>query len=256
MKKYECRCNKGKEHHCTHESDGRKPTICCVAGDGSCDWQEVENPESLPKLTVEALKERGIEWPEWSKSAVVDPNGIGYFCVYVNPDPRVNCWAYKDFFTDPNSGEFFEAIPGKWDASDWTNSLIARPIIIKSDLPEWCKAGALIHNKAWGFARIVAICGNHQSVEVHWMSGGTGCPAIANCKPAHVRPWTFEEAPGFIKVRAIESGKELALHLVYSKSMQSHAYWFGYPEIITIEGIAEHYLQLDGSPCGVLEMVE
>lgn len=252
MKKYECRCNKGKEHHCTHESDGRKPTICCVAGDGSCDWQEVENPESLPKLTAEALAKRGIEWPEQAICAVVTDEGTGLFCKkkpMLSDDEEY--WMAR--VVDWNCA----LIPGTWDASDWRNSLIYRKIGMEGIIDFAgirAKVGDWIHHKGWGFARIVAICGDHQSVEVHYLSGGTGMPIISNCKPVRVRPWTDETVPAVpfgVRRKDVTWQKTTVLS---NDSSAVHVY--GREYAVTYSTLMEEYELLDGSPCGVLEIVE
>lgn len=194
---------------------------------------QLEKAEQLPKLTVEALKERGIEWPEWAKYAYSMNNGCGVFSEN-DPFSCIEDWSFH-----PPAD-----IPGKWAPDGY----IERPVI----LPEWCKVGAWVHVYPGGFGRIDEIQGDW--VKCTAEKGFLNFSFDDDVKPARVRPWTFEEAPGFIKVRSIEGGHRLALHLVFNHKTNSHVYWFGCPETLTLYGLSENYEQLDGSPCGVLEV--
>lgn len=94
-----------------------------------------------PKLTAEELERRGIEWPEGAFIAVVSENGCASFGIYYH-NVSIASGFDEGFFGICNSKykkiAKWTDIPGKWDASDWKNSLIRRPEK-KETLPDWRK---------------------------------------------------------------------------------------------------------------------
>lgn len=241
------------------------------------DWQNslVERPAiKLPKLTLEALAEYNIEWPEGARYAAV--NGGGELCAkgvarfYENkPDRTAVAWF------DPVKQSQAWPIPGVWDASDWTESVIERPAV-KPKVPEWCVVGAWVwwsgnEELAFleGFGKIIEINSADGSVLIEFP--GTGGDKVwsdaAKCVEARVRPWTFEEAPEHLKVKIKAktnarypedkwAGHEEYLILMWCSrgwQYQSHFEKIKFP---TFENVVNDYEMFDGSPCGVLEVVK
>ncbi len=94
----------------------------------------------LPKLTAEVFNRH--DCPEWAKYAAVNRNNTAsWFNDKPIYDGNKSClWLCKE---TPYYAAV-ETIPGVWDASDWQNSLIERPVK-ETILPNWCKVGE------WGF---------------------------------------------------------------------------------------------------------
>lgn len=70
-------------------------------------------------------------------------------------------------------------------------------------------------------------------------------------QPARVRPWTFEEAPLEFKT------KDDVFILLYIQDKQEWGYWAKKEcEEYTLAEVAKEQIQIDGSPCGVLEVAE
>lgn len=252
MKKFECKKHDCPYKRCYVELDDNRIARCLSGWTDNPQWNELlEKSEQLPKLTVEALAERGIEWPEWAKYAAVDSD------------------RYAHFFRG-NKRPYFsvELIPGQWDNSDWQNSLIKRPEVVKqnltTELPEWCKFGAWVYSAALRteFARITGPGKTSETLSAVTAEGfkcivlvdkqAISCGAT---KPARVRPWTFGEAPESVKTAENSEYLECCWHLNgICKGEPSFFCWKD--NFISASKMAETMTQLDGSPCGVLEVVE
>lgn len=90
----------------------------------------------LPKLTVEVFDRP--DCPEWAKYAAVDEDGKARFHAeepFVPTKFNVPGWC---------SGGNDSFIRGEFDAANWQNSLIERPVK-KPELPEWCKVGDFVY---------------------------------------------------------------------------------------------------------------
>ena len=136
----EWKCNGCEQHH--EIKSENHPQYCIDFGIANYhNWCEM-NEGKLPKLTAEELEKRGIKWPEWADGAVVHSDESASF--YCNETINVLYTpGYKaDWYVDGIAGKF-ENIPGKWDASDWKNSLIKRPEK-QTVIPDWCKVGAWV----------------------------------------------------------------------------------------------------------------
>ncbi len=336
MKTYKC---KGCYKRCEARidlPDGQVPEVCLLGGDAS--WQKIEESdrsdtaelpekEPLPKLTVESLAERGIEWPEKARYAAV--NGGGELCAssmarfYENkPGHTAVAWF------DPVKQWQAWPIPGKWDASDWTNSLIERPAVVKAKLPEWCRVGVHVdgyckemriekisdegvllvevgidHHNCMP-ATFESLKNNFKPVYKksvpeetpekelpEWCQVGAWCRNldigwygvirqidderlavtipdhlidgearydwwnVAKVIPARVRPWMFEEAPPFVKTMENSDYQACCWYLNGSHG-EKVSYWCRVDNIITTDEMAQKFTQLNGLPCGVLEVVE
>ncbi len=130
--------------------------------------------------------------------------------------------------------------------------------------PEWCKVGAWVWSAALRseFARITGPGTNAVNMAAITCEGfeclvlvdeqAVSCEAT---KPARVRPWTFEEAPESVKTAENSEYLECCWHLNgIFKGEPSFFCWKD--NFISASKMAETMTQLDGSPCGVLEIVE
>lgn len=236
------------------------------SGQNRCQWNEIDDG-SLPKLTADALAERGIEWPEWATCAVVDTDELAHFfggdIAPLYAEDEEPFWWFSDK-RDGSSGVV--KIPGRWDASDWRNSKIPRPKddCKKQELPEWCKAGAWVFEVTQNkFHRIKALDSFDGRPAVRWDDrddGYIGSCTIEHLRPARLRPWTFEEDPVLVKTKNSIEFFPACWHLG-RVTKENEATFFSsniYSSIceITASEIAEKCVQLDGSPCGVLEVME
>lgn len=194
--------------------------------------EPLENIEQLPKLTAEVFDHP--DCPAWATAAVVSSCGTGY-------------WVDGDFETG------HKEIPGQFDFSNWKNSQINRP----AKLPEWCKVGEWVWNSRNGFGKIVEIVqearGAMPKVE---FQGGCGPQRVSELKPARVRPWTFEEAPKAVKV--IIGGVKQMIYLCseVSGGPSCNYYAMNDRDLLNCEWLAKNATQLNGKPCGTLEVVK
>ena len=150
---------------------------------------------------------------------------------------------------------FFDGILGqdqcftgsKIVASNW-QPVIQRPE--KKTLPDWCKVGAWVWNAEFGFGRVVNP--HLLAVSIDWVKSGMRGGALPEqLALARVRPWTFEEALLEFKT------KDDVFILLYIQDKQEWGYWAKKEcEEYTIAEVAKEQIQIDGSPCGVLEVAE
>jgi hypothetical protein len=200
------------------------------------------------KLTAEVFNRP--ECPEWACYAVVDIDGNG--------------WYFEQQPIRMSEGRWTSAYQCRrqvitcavFDAEDWQNSLIKRP----SKLPEWAEVGGHVYDDRNGYGKIVS--GSVKSCYIEF-DGGAGDfvpEAFAELKQARLRPWTFEEAPEYLKVKD-KGGNDYIIGLM-SHDVHHWGYFMQGPctkpcgVFVTLDKIAENYTQLDGSPCGVLEHLE
>jgi hypothetical protein len=247
MSKWQCeKC--GSKSPCVlefiDEDDGFNPTHCPVDGASEIDgpeWKPVEpvtNCNQLPKLTAEVFDRP--DCPEWAEWAAVDEDGEAIFFEKMPYTATKICGCFSRDCKD-------ETIPGKFDASDWQNSLIERPE--KTTLPEWCKPGAWLWVKsAESYEQIEEIEGrNIICGTIFFEVGAIGKTAFE----ARVRPWTFEEAPFMVKAKD-KNGKIELLRLHIEDSGNFFFRYHGYTDE-RADFFAKNFTQVDGSPCGVLE---
>lgn len=263
MKQYEC--SECPNRHCVSENTQNDHPTNCVFGMSYCNWHKAEankKPSQLPKLTEEIFKHP--EWPKEYIYAAVNKNGTVSGFMH-SPKISGNWWA------DQSSAR---PIPypldhlGKFDNTDWEHSVVALKLPAEKRLPNWCKIGAWVWHKPHNaFAKITSITENY----VEWKyippvqyGNGTVQSTAGNIRymaedlsHAYVRPWTFEEAPVLLKVRN-RNGEFDILYLEY-QSADDGADQFMYfsqrnEEDLVLGTVAEEFIQLDGSPCGVLEV--
>ncbi|GEM_PF-7114506 len=144
MRKFECigRCEFSDCEKCQAVLGDDMGEPCeCLKGGRLFRWIEVKESEQLPRLTVKALKERGIRWPSWAKVAVVYRDGSGAFGSHSGTLVRnVSSGCFRGVSKDTR----WMAIPGfVWDATDWQNSVVDKPADAEQELPKWCKVLSL-----------------------------------------------------------------------------------------------------------------
>lgn len=155
MKKFKCEdCSKNCISYCT---DGCMPMSCLERGE-EVNWQEVKeetvtNCNQLPKLTIEVFDDP--DCPEWANYASVDAGGKVWFHEH---KPRI-----VDYFWYADSWERPYQHHKEFDAFNWKNSLIERPVKKAKALPDWCKVGAMAWHNKYGYCEVKNIT-NHNEV--------------------------------------------------------------------------------------------
>ena len=246
-----------------------------------CKWEKYEDGKvaKLPKLTAEVFDRP--DCPEWAKYAAVDKDGEGWF---YEGKPVIGL---VDTFVNVS----FRArrIDGKFDATDWKNSLVELPtkdafdklmkncakqqvnkILQKArerrlseqygnapeetKLPDWCKVGKWVWDKRNGYGEIKSVRDDRSACYIEFKCGGGDFvpEAFAKLKQAMLRPYNAEEMRGLVGkvVCSIEDKTFLVL------SHSSNAVFFG-DFLHTAEDLTlDIYKFPDDSPCGVLEHLE
>lgn len=231
------------------EASKTNPSMCVIGKYDPPDWQEVKEQETatncsqLPKLTVEVFDRP--DCPEWAKYAAVDKCG----CVRLFSDSpwlSESCWNWSN-------GEVRKLFGVKFDASNWQKSRIKRPE--KNTLPEWCKPGAWVWLKsAESYEKITEItCTKIATKYLFWNVEAIGKTVFQ----ARLRPWTFEEAPAFLKCKD-KDGELCFAPLCFDYVKKDFCYYMNGKNIDSagvrdFREVAENYTQLNGSHCGVLE---
>ena len=191
----------------------------------------------LPKLTTEVFDRP--DCPKWAKYAAVDRDGIGRV-FESKPMTEVDGW--YSFSIEKQAGG------GKYDASDWQNSLIERPVK-KTKLPDWCKVGEWV----WAIAF-------NAYFKVDKVDGlfiyGTAFPgseysvAINNVRQARLRPFNAEEMRGMVG-KVINNPCSSRLVTAYNEGdcikILTSIGWYTADDLMTSD------YTIDGKPCGVLE---
>ena len=128
----------------------------------------------------------------------------------------------------------------------------------KPNLPEWCKIGAWVWfrgNKFFGYdpeyLKITAI--GHNGKENVIDCGKKINFPLSVVKQARLRPWTYKEAPETLKVISKCEPEQMICLFLASRNKHSVQYTTLPAWYIEVNILMDKYLQLDGSPCGVLE---
>lgn len=192
--------------------------------------------KQLPKLTAEVFDRP--DCPEWAQYAAVDRSGDAYYFTqrpYINA--AKNAWLLNGF--PPN----WRFLGHAWDTTDWQNSLIERP----ARLPDWCKVGEWVYDKAINKYSQVAtedVTEGLQEVRKIIFKG--------EIVQARLRPFNADEMKALVG-KVIED-KDGDCYLIYKYDATDN----------TVETsscfVTDCYLlkdyTLDGKPCGVLEHLE
>ena len=128
----------------------------------------------------------------------------------------------------------------------------------KPNLPEWCKIGAWVWfrgDKFFGYdpeyLKITAI--GHNGKENVIDCGKKITFPLSVVKQARLRPWTYKEAPETLKVISKCEPEQMICLFLASRNKHSVQYTTLPAWYIDVKILMDEYLQLDGSPCGVLE---
>ena len=246
-------CNECSERHCVSENlQNERPTNCAF-GMIACNWHKAEviqKSSQLPKLTEDIFKH-----PEWPKE---------YICAAVNKDGTVSGFMHSpkvcgNWWVDSYSAR---PIPypldhlGKFDNSDWELSVVAVKLPAEKRLPNWCKIGGWVYYPRLNqFGKIVDFRDERKKVFIAYPGTNNPCSIlyITEVKPARLRPWTFEDAPLMLKVIEKRTEREAVLSLCPDGYYRVGAFSSGRDHF---HKIMQKYEQLDGQPCGVLEIAE
>jgi hypothetical protein len=208
--------------------------MSCIERGEEVNWQEVkEEPTTkssqLPKLTAEVFNR--TDCPEWARYAAVNDNGTGtYFENEPEYDGYLGCWLRTDKRAD--------IIKGKFDSSDWQNSLIERHT---KALPDWCKEGKQVYD----IASREYICVRKE--DYGWYIDNI---EIGRIKQARKRPFNEKEMRGLVG-KVIEDVKGDATLITdfnnCTKSIRVLGEW------VQSDDLANSTWKLNSKPCFVLE---
>ena len=241
MKKFECN---GCANHCVLTTNYNRCSVMCHLEYE--DWHLVKEETTtkssqLPKLTAEVFDRP--DCPEWANYAVVDEDGKGFY-FRSEPEKTDHAWKLPPDCTMANIGKF--------DASDWENSLIKRPP--KEDLPDWVKVDNIGWHSEPGYFKIIAIDDIEKRVRIQLMDGQTEkyCSFNTICtevKHARPRPFNDKEMQDLVgKVLKHSTGNYLVTAFDNRwNQVKIESTWREREEL------KEFWTHLDGKPCYKLE---
>jgi hypothetical protein len=219
-------------HYCKWEKydDGKVANLQPTCNRLATDLQHDE----LPKLTAEVFDRP--DCPEWAKYAAVDKcrNAMWY-----EGEPKV----FGSLFWNSQRGKI-QKIPGKFDASDWKNSLVERPA---AKLPDWCKVGGLVWFKnVSSYEKIEAIKDGYVDCGVAIFAAEEIGDTVFQ---ARLRPYNAGEVPD-LPFEVTERNSNFRTTVV---SCQGNKVWIaGASTAISTEELMRDFTA-KGEPCGVLE---
>lgn len=244
MKKWFC-----KNEHCTgrcvieNVNEWMIPCICPYISSYDPQWVEMDGTEpvaesnQLPKLTAEVFDRE--DCPEWANWAAVDSCGDAYFYM---EKPQANSQRWNDSVRC----DFYYI--GKFDASDWQNSLIKRPVK-ETKLPEWVEIGGYVYDARNGYGKIVS--GSVKSCYIEF-DGGAGDfvpEAFAELKQARLRPYNADEMRALIGKVIVEK-KSGDIGLVTGYCNRKESVYAGRNDFVAALLLSDY--TIDGKPCGKL----
>lgn len=141
-----------------------------------------------------------------------------------------------------NYDRFYPVEGSKFDATDWSNSLIEHPV----KLPDWCKVGEWVFDKAINKYSQVA----PEDITEHLQEV---CKSISKGEivQARLRPYNEEEMKALVgKVVVCRDGVFLVLH--YCPSLNKICVKDNYYNALELVDD----FTMDGKPCGVLAHLE
>ncbi len=248
MRKFEC--NMCGCFSCGAETIFDVPPDQCLYGRSASAWQPVESKPQLPRLTAAIFDHP--DCPVEAKIAVINGNGWIHFGTYESATPA-------------DTVEWYGVAPGKWlhvdqekfgrfDPSDWKSSLVKRP----AKLPEWCRVGEWVYREEspdddmpfdFAFGQITSIDGRWIVVDGH------GIVHVKHLSPARLRPWTNATLPPIPFAVKIKNNQDHFRTTVTAAS--TAGVWLGgATKAIGYAELMDECEQLDGQPCGVLELAE
>lgn len=234
-KSFNCNCG------CKVENDDCEmiPCECPYISTYTPFWVKVEETATecsqLPKLTAEVFNRP--DCPAWANWAAVDSCGNAYYYM-VKPQASSKRWDDSEFCKFSYIGNF--------DATDWQNSLIERPVK-KNQLPDWCKVGewvAYYGEKGYKYFKIAKIELNRLYSEDGKFS------LMCNVAQARLRPYTSEEMKALVG-KVIVENKSGDTGLVIGYCNRKESVYAGRNDFAAALLLSDY--TIDGKPCGVLE---
>jgi hypothetical protein len=237
---------------------GTEPVACPIT-DNKPYWVPIKRElfgktEQLPKLTEEVFNRP--DCPVWAKIAVVNQDGSASWGSGDKASPVGGAWMLQR----ATKGFQWKPIPGKFDASDWENSLVRRPVI--EALPEWCKQDAWIFDcNEREYAQVKDITGEIEDVDLVY--AGTEERETKSrkyiidcCLEARLRPFNADEMKALVG-KVIEHKKDLHLVTNYlNDTADNEPFVCVGTNWREAKGLIEHNYTIDGTPCGVFEHLE
>lgn len=196
------------------------------------------NCNQLPKLTADVFDRP--DCPEWAQYAAVSSDGR---CLVCREYPILiggRRWANPESYWE-------KTIDGKFDTTDWQNSLIKRP----AKLPDWCKVGEWVWldpQKIYGPAGYKKI----KNIDGLELTFADGCCIYFShkIKQARLRPYNDDEMKALVGKPITMLDGAVCLCSVYSKRDKSvildSVHW-------DAQELLNSGYTLDGKPCGKLE---
>jgi hypothetical protein len=233
--------------------------------------QPTTNSSQLPKLTNDVFYRS--DCPLWAVYAAVDKYGSAFF---FEIKPSLNTATEKPCIWFSGKAGRIKQIPGKWDASDWQHSLIEiKPLTFcirkstlhtlesaanelqakikerpakKSELPDWCKVGEWVFDKAINKYSQVA----PEDITEHLQEV---CKIIfkGEIVQARLRPYNAKEMMGLVGKVICGNDTDFRAMIVYADGGTNRVETIHYD--YDAEELARCY-NIDGKPCGVLEHLE
>lgn len=202
--------------------------------------ESVINCNQLPKLTAEVFNRP--DCPEDAKIIIVNQNGSAHFGSFTSAHTACGGWVGEGY------GKW-TSIPGKYDNSDWQNSLIERP----TRLPDWCKVGkwvwATTFKKYFKIERLdkVGVDGRSSADDLYSVK-------FENIRQARLRPYNVEEMKALVG-KVIETKNTADLIIAYDREMAKvrdtiMGCWRSADELL------KSNFTIDGQPCGVQEHLD
>lgn len=227
------------------EEPAPKPLPCASKSAKSATQKDLScRREKLPKLTAAVFDRE--DCPEWAQWAGVNQDGTASFFGNVPnrgcSNPRKNYWSYH--YSE------MKQIPGRFDASDWQNSLIERPE--KKNLPDWVKVGAWVWCADCRAERkIEKINGNRITVRFPAPDATPYTGDMSEFKP--IVPFTFETIAPLLPF-AVMASKTFVNTII--GATEKGVYFSAATEVTSYDDLLYFCTRLDGSPCGVAEIAQ
>lgn len=237
--KWVCKvCEETKKRSCLFETeDSIIPYLCPGFRDQKANWQEVGSVEGKrPTLTREIFDHP--QCPSDAHFAFVTDGGQAY---WIDKAPEL----VENRFWKVTSSSV-KMIPGRWNADNWTSSLICRD---QSPLPSWLQVECLVWNAEYGYGRVI----EHQPPFLFSVRAENGTIHRRQVRsvwyPARWRMLNPTEMKGLVS-KVVECNGLVGFFSIYDEYRnQIYAFgeWFSPGELLTDE------CMVDGRLCGVLQ---
>ena len=240
MKKFECNDCGG---HCLVTIYRDYITPCsCLRDKNHADWHEVKETvidySQWPKLTAKVFDR--LDCPKWANYAAVNKSGRGFY-FRSEPEKTDSIWKLPPDHKMTNIGKF--------DPSDWANSLIKRPP--KEELPDWVKEGAVGYDNGMkDYFKVTNV--REKWIDIEELDDGTAAmysyADMQNCSEARKRPFNAEELKELVG-KMIKNGP--GTHLVIGCDNVFENAWVVYVKDAMFSGsdLMKYEYTIDGKPC-------